>query len=70
MSDYEQLMGLIRSRRSIRRFSERVVSRDDLMRLLEAAGWAPSNHNRQPWKFVILEDRQQIAAWLTGSGGG
>jgi len=62
MSDYDQLMNLIRSRRSIRQFTERMVSREDLQHLLEAAGWAPSNHNRQPWKFIVLEDPQQIAS--------
>jgi coenzyme F420-0:L-glutamate ligase/coenzyme F420-1:gamma-L-glutamate ligase len=60
MNDYDQLLALIRSRRSIRRFSDRTVSHDDLMRLLEAARWAPSNHNRQPWNFLIIEDRQQL----------
>jgi nitroreductase len=60
MSDYGQLLELIRSRRSIRRFSDRAVNRDDLARLLEAARWAPSNHNRQPWRFLVIEDKQQI----------
>jgi nitroreductase len=61
MSDYDRLLELIRSRRSIRQFSDRAVSRDDLARLLEAARWAPSNHNRQPWRFLVIEDKQQIA---------
>ena len=61
MNNYEELLNLIRSRRSIRRFLDRPVSRDDLMRLFEAASWAPSNHNRQPWRFLVIEDRLQIA---------
>ncbi len=60
MMDYEQLLGLLRSRRSIRRFADQPVSRQDLSRLLEAACWAPSNHNRQPWRFLVLEDRERI----------
>jgi nitroreductase len=60
MSEYDRLLELIRSRRSIRRFSDRAVSHDDLLRLLEAARWAPSNHNRQPWHFLIIEDRQHL----------
>ncbi len=60
MSDYDQLLELIRSRRSIRRFSDRAVGREDIARLLEAARWAPSNHNRQPWRFLVIEDKQQI----------
>jgi nitroreductase len=60
MITYEQLLELIQSRRSVRRFDERAVSREDLDKLLEAARWAPSNHNRQPWKFRVMEDRDRI----------
>jgi coenzyme F420-0:L-glutamate ligase/coenzyme F420-1:gamma-L-glutamate ligase len=60
MIDCEQLLEVLRSRRSIRRFSDQPVSRDDIARLLEAAHWAPSNHNRQPWRFLVVEDRVRI----------
>ncbi len=30
------------------------------MRVLEAARWAPSNHNRQPWKFMVLQEKGRI----------
>jgi F420 biosynthesis protein FbiB-like protein len=60
--DYQDLLALIQDRRSIRRFTNRPVSRDAIERLLEAARWAPSNHNRQPWRFLILEDRAAIQA--------
>jgi nitroreductase len=60
MNHYAHLLELIQSRRSVRRFSDRAVSREDIGRLLEAARWAPSNHNRQPWKFLVIEDKQQI----------
>lgn len=58
--NYEDFLELAQSRRSIRKFAQRPVPRKDLERLLEAARWAPSNHNRQPWKFIILEDHSQI----------
>ncbi|MGA2240599.1 MAG: nitroreductase family protein [Verrucomicrobiota bacterium] len=60
MSDYDRLLELVRLRRSIRRFSDRAVGREDIARLLEATRWAPSNHNRQPWRFLVVEDKQQI----------
>lgn len=60
MISYDQLLELIKARRSIRRFADRAVSREDLKRLLEAARWAPSNHNRQPWKFIVIDDRGRI----------
>jgi nitroreductase len=60
MITYEQLIELLKTRRSVRRFEDRPVSRQDMNRLLEAARWAPSNHNRQPWKFFIIEDCGRI----------
>ena len=60
MNDYEQVLALMKSRRSIRQFAARSIAREDLPRLIEAARWAPSNHNRQPWRFLVLEDKQEI----------
>ncbi|MCS7221695.1 MAG: nitroreductase family protein [Anaerolineae bacterium] len=45
---------LIRGRRSIRRYEPRPVPRALLEKLLEAAIWAPSAHNRQPWRFCVV----------------
>ncbi len=56
---------LIRTRRSIRRYSDRPVSIELIDQLLEAASWAPSAHNRQPWRFVVIskpEVKQHLAA--------
>jgi len=68
MTGYDGLLELLCSRRSIRRFSDRPVSRAEIARLLEAARWAPSNHNRQPWKFIVLEDRQAIQTLAASVG--
>jgi nitroreductase len=57
---YDALLELLQSRRSVRHFKERPVSRADLDRLLDAARWAPSNHNRQPWKFIVMDDPARI----------
>lgn len=46
----------IRSRRSVREYSEKDVSEAALFELLEAARWAPSAHNAQPWRFIIVRD--------------
>jgi F420 biosynthesis protein FbiB-like protein len=47
---------LIRGRRSVRRYQAEPVPADVLQRILEAATWAPSAHNRQPWRFVVLTE--------------
>jgi len=49
------MLGLIQTRRSIRRYTEQSVSQAVLERVLEAARWAPSAHNRQPWRLALLE---------------
>jgi F420 biosynthesis protein FbiB-like protein len=58
------LLHLIKERRSIRRFKDRPVPHLLLDRVLEAACWAPSAHNRQPWRFVVVTgigDKQRLA---------
>ena len=50
------LHDVIRQRRSIRRFSSKAVPKALILAVLEAAGWAPSAHNAQPWRFIILQD--------------
>jgi F420 biosynthesis protein FbiB-like protein len=52
--DCEVLHRLATSRRSIRRYKPDAVPAETLERILTAARWAPSAHNRQPWRFAIL----------------
>jgi nitroreductase len=44
----------IRRRRSIRKFTDRVISRDEIEQLLEAAVLAPNHRMTQPWRFHVL----------------
>lgn len=56
---------LVRGRRSVRRYGSRPVADEVVEKLLEAAHWAPSAHNRQPWRFVVVESeagRDRLAA--------
>lgn len=45
---------LARARRSVRRLTGGSLPRDLLARLVELAGWAPSPHGSQPWRFAII----------------
>jgi nitroreductase len=47
-----QIEPLFLQRWSPRAMSGEAVSREELMRLFEAARWAPSSYNHQPWRFV------------------
>ncbi|MGC8873660.1 MAG: nitroreductase family protein [Chloroflexia bacterium] len=48
----------IRRRRSIRKYTGQPLSEGQIRELLEAAMAAPSASNRQPWEFVIVQDRR------------
>ncbi len=54
---YAQLHHFLRSRRSVRQFQNRPLPPEQIERILESALWAPSAHNRQPWRFAVLVDR-------------
>ncbi len=47
---------VMRRRRSVRFFSDRPVSREAIEWVVRAAGTAPSGANRQPWRFVCVQD--------------
>lgn len=48
---------LIRGRRSVRRYRPDPIARPLLEKLLTAAIWAPSAHNRQPWRFCVVTSK-------------
>ena len=52
---------LLRQRWSPRAFSDRPVEADKLRSLLEAARWAPSSNNAQPWHFLVATKEDQAA---------
>jgi coenzyme F420-0:L-glutamate ligase / coenzyme F420-1:gamma-L-glutamate ligase len=51
-----KVLDAIKQRRSIRKYLPRQVPHELVKEVLVAAGWAPSAHNSQPWRFIILED--------------
>lgn len=61
-----ELLELLRRRRSVRRFADTPLDRVRIDRVLEAARLAPSAHNRQPWRFVVIqgEARARLAQAL------
>jgi F420 biosynthesis protein FbiB-like protein len=47
-------LDILRSRRSVRRFTPQPIPESLLRQVLEAVTWAPSAHNRQPWRLAVL----------------
>ena len=50
----------ILSRRSVRKYTGVHVTDEQVKTLLEAAMAAPSAHNKQPWHFIIVKDRETL----------
>ena len=52
------LLDLVKHRKSVRDFLDVPVEREKIVMCLEAARLAPSACNSQPWKFIVVDDRQ------------
>ena len=53
-SKTNNLLDLIRSRRSIRNFIYKKIDNDTIKEILDCGRWAPSGQNSQPWKVCIV----------------
>lgn len=56
------IIELIKTRRSIRKYSNQDVSEEQLEKLLTAAMYAPSARNQQPWHFVVVDQPEILEA--------
>lgn len=54
-------LDVIHERTSIREYTKRKVSREDLETILRAGMAAPSAMNKQPWQFMVIEDPEVLA---------
>lgn len=55
------ILEIIKSRRSIRKFTVQEIEPEKVEKILEAGRWAPSGKNNQPWKFYIIKERTKRA---------
>jgi coenzyme F420-0:L-glutamate ligase/coenzyme F420-1:gamma-L-glutamate ligase len=63
-----ELYGVLHGRRSIRRYEPQAVPGPVIERLLTAATWAPSAHNRQPWRFATVSTPEAKARLARAMG--
>lgn len=54
MDDTMETIETIKSRRSVRGFTDENVSDEAITSILEAGRWAPSGLNNQPWRFIVV----------------
>ena len=48
----------IKTRRSVRSYKTDPVSKDEIETIIDAGNWAPTAHNLQRWRFVVVEDNE------------
>lgn len=55
----QDLWTVIRERSSVRAFNTTSIPPESIRRAVDAAGWAPSPHGTQPWRFAVVESRNE-----------
>jgi nitroreductase len=51
----------IKTRRSVREYSDKEISKENLKEIIDCARMAATARNIQPWKFVIVQDKEKLA---------
>jgi nitroreductase len=51
----------IYTRRSVRQYAAQPLERDQLIEIIKAGTWAPSGMNNQPWRFVLVQEKEARA---------
>lgn len=55
----QELWSVVRERASVRAFETAPIPPDSVRRAIAAAGWAPSPHGTQPWRFAVIESEAE-----------
>lgn len=62
------LLELMKDRRSVRAYKPDPLSEEDINDILEAGRIAPSSQNRQPWRYIVFTDREEIRKLSRNTG--
>ena len=60
MARYKNFLALTKARKTTYEFDRKNISKSNILKILEAARWAPSCGNVQPWHFIVVENRETI----------
>ncbi|WP_143320105.1 nitroreductase family protein [Clostridium sp. HBUAS56010] len=55
-----ELLELMKNRRSIRKFQEEPLTKEQVEKLVKAGALAPSSKNKRPVKLIVIQDREKI----------
>jgi nitroreductase len=56
--DIENFIDLLKSRRSIRAYKPDPIPDEPIQKIVEAARWAPSGGDSQPWEFIVIKRKE------------
>lgn len=56
------MLDFLLTRRSIRKFKEELVAKNDIKKILQAGLLSPSGRNRTPWEFIVIQDKVTLEA--------
>jgi len=59
-AEQKYLFDIIRNRRTVRKFKSTPVPKEHILKILDAARFAPTAGNQQPWKFLVIQDRRKL----------
>jgi nitroreductase len=65
----DSMIEAVRTRRSVRKFTARDVEQGVILQLLESARLAPSGHNTQPWRFIVVRSPEAKRALAKAAHG-
>jgi nitroreductase len=66
MINGQDFLGLIETRQSERKYLNKVVEKDKIERILQAGRLSPSACNGQPWKFIVVDDKDKLVEVASG----
>jgi nitroreductase len=63
--NYNEFKELVEKRYSVRKFEDKKVEKEKILEVLDAARFAPSAHNNQPWHFVVITEKEMLEKMQT-----
>src|SRR3990172_1352948 len=60
MKESNPVLDVIKTRRSVRKFDGTKIPDVCMQQILEAGRWAPSGANAQPWRFIVVTEKDKL----------
>lgn len=58
--DQKYLLDIIKQRRTVRKYKSTPIPKEHILKILDAARFAPTAGNQQPWKFLVIQNKKKL----------